>query len=104
MQLLAALKHPLAAGGIAARRVPAPGPRAGTAGPARHPACRWLGGLPAVLQARDDDTEDLRAWLAAVTAAVRPVGDLLAGEQGRLGRLLEAHLALAEWLAADAGE
>jgi ATP-dependent helicase/nuclease subunit B len=103
VQLLAALKHPLAAGGIERaefrRRVRAL-ERLALRG--IRPA-GGLAGLPAVLQARDDDTEDLRAWLAAVTAAVRPVGDLLAGEQGRLGRLLEAHLALAEWLAADAG-
>ena len=101
VQLLAALKHPLAAGGFERaefrRRVRAL-ERLALRG--IRPA-GGLHGLAAVLQA-GDAPEDLRAWLGAVATAARPFTDLMAGEQGRLGGLLEAHLALTEWLAADA--
>jgi ATP-dependent helicase/nuclease subunit B len=101
VQLLAALKHPLAAGGIERaefrRRVRAL-ERLALRG--IRPA-GGLNGVAAVLEA-GDAPEHLRTWLHGVATAARPLTDRLAGEPARMGGLLEAHLALAEWLAGDA--
>lgn len=100
VSLLAALKHPLAAGGLE---------RAEFRRQVRELERRTLrgirpaGGLPGLVAVLPtvDSPEDLRAWLATVVAAARPLGALLAGEACRLGDLLGTHLALAEWLATD---
>jgi ATP-dependent helicase/nuclease subunit B len=100
--LLAALKHPLAAGGLE---------RAEFRRQVRELELQALrgirpaGGLPglAAVLATADAPEALSIWLATIAAAARPLGELLAGEACRLGELLGAHLALAEWLARDAG-
>ncbi len=96
LALLAALKHPLAAGGIERvaflrrlRRLEhlvlrGPRPAAGFAG------------LRAALSAEDSE---LSAWLTQLEALAAPMASLLAGEAA-LGELLAEHVALAEALAA----
>ena len=102
VQLLAALKHPLAAGGIeraefrrrvrALERLALRGirPAGGLHGLGGRAAGRRRAGGPPRLARRPSQQRRDRST------------DLMAGEQGRLGGLLEAHLALTEWLAADA--
>jgi ATP-dependent helicase/nuclease subunit B len=95
--LLAALKHPLAAGGQSpavfrgrvrrlerlALRGPRPGP--GTAG---------------VLAALAEDPA-LLAWFGELARAVEPFADLLRDPEAPLVELLQAHANFAEWLAAS---
>ncbi len=98
LSLLAALKHPLAAGGLERgeflrrlrrlERLVLRGPR---------PAAGFAG-LRAALA--DQDAE-LDAWLAQLEALVAPQTALLATE-ARLGELLAGHVAIAEALAATA--
>ena len=99
--VLAALKHPFAAGGMdraefqrQVRQVER------TALRGIRPA-GGLAGVAAALRRTDADAA-LCDWLDGVVAAVRPLTLLLAGERAALGELLAAHLAAAEWLAADA--
>jgi len=110
--LLAALKHPLAAGGLApaafrarARRLeravlrgarPAPGLAgiaAALAARAANPDTRW----PQV----DDE---LIAWFEGVRQAAEPFETALGANRAELGDLLRLHLAVAEALAASADE
>ncbi len=100
IHILSTLKHPLAAGGIergAFRRLVRVLERHALRG--IRPA-GGLGGLAAAL-ATGDAPDDVRTWLDGIAAAARPLTDLLATGRARLGELLEAHLAWAEWLATD---
>ena len=107
--LLSALKHPLASGGIGQRefrrfaraleRGLLRGPRlAGgldgiiAALRAVEPGDRWEAPVPAL---------DLLAWLEDLRLAAEPFARLLAAGPAPLPDLLKAHLAFAEWLAAD---
>ena len=109
MTLLAALKHPLASGGMGQRdfrrRV-----RALERGLLRGP--RLAGGLDGWLAASASATprppgrrpcrRGAAAWLERLVEAARPFAVLAAQERPRSAPLLDAHLAFAEWLAADA--
>ncbi len=106
--LLAALKHPLAQGGLGRRefrrRVRAL-ERALLRGP------RVAGGLPGLLAALADRSEELwtapvpkaelTAWLAEIVAASEPARNLAAKREVDPVALLDAHLGFVEWLAAD---
>lgn len=93
--VLAALKHPLAAGGTAAplfrsrvrrlERQALRGPRPG--------------GIDGIIGRLKD--EDLRHWLAGVAAMARPLAEAMARDQAPLADLVRAHLAFAEALAGD---
>ena len=95
--LLAALKYPLAAGGetpAAFRRSVRAMERAILRGPRPAPGFRGLqaalkGGDPAVV-----------GWLDRLAAAAAPVVALMAQPEADLRELLQAHVGLAEWLAA----
>ena len=107
--LLAALKHPLASGGIG------PGPfrryvRALDRGLLRGPRLAGgLDGLVAALRGLDPDARwaapvppaELQPWLERLADAARPFAAVLAQAMAPLPAMLEAHLAFAEWLAAD---
>ncbi len=98
--LLAALKHPLAAGGLdpaafrgmtrrlelAVLRGPRPGP--------------GFGGLRAALGPGGRDHQ-LDGWLAKIERAARPLCELLASRGASLEDILKAHVAWAESLAAS---
>ncbi len=104
--LLAALKHPLAAGGFAPgvfRAMVRQLERAILHGP--RPA-RGLRGLRAAWQARSRAAEMpvLGRWLEAFEAAATPFAQALAAPTTTLDALLKAHLALAEFLAASDAE
>ena len=99
--LLALLKHPLAAGGLApaafrarARRLE----RACLRGPRPAPG---FAGLKRALRARARGQRDLTQWLDALARAARPLERVLARRRIDIARLAEAHLAFAEWLAGD---
>ncbi len=101
VQILAALKHPLAQGGLARgefRRQVRLLERLALRG------IRPAGGLAGLEGIVDSDpaAAPLRAWFTGLVAAAQPLSTLLAGGSARLGDLLAAHLAFAEWLAADA--
>ncbi|MFQ5783195.1 MAG: double-strand break repair protein AddB [Alphaproteobacteria bacterium] len=99
LALLAALKHPLAAGGVRAgvfrarvreleRRV-LRGPRPD----------QGFGGIARVL----DETKApaaLRRWFSGLAAAADAFATLIAAPDARLAALVRAHLGFAEWLAA----
>ena len=97
---LAALKHPLAQGGLAAGQFKArvrrlerkvlrgPRPAAGIAG--MMALCR--------------EDEELTGWLKRLDALTRPLAELMARPETPLTALLEAHLTLAEGLAATPDE
>ncbi|MCG8692849.1 MAG: double-strand break repair protein AddB, partial [Minwuiales bacterium] len=97
--LLAALKHPLAAGGMAPIRFRARvrelewrvlrGPR---------PAPGFAG-LRTALEAAEAP-EPLLDWLEGLAAAARPMMDLMAAGRADLADLLVAHVEFAEWLSA----
>lgn len=107
--LLAALKHPLASGGIG------PGPfrrhvRALERGLLRGPRLAGgLDGLVAALRELDPDARwpapvppaELLPWLEQLAAAARPFAAVLAQDTAPLPAMLQAHLAFAEWLATD---
>ncbi len=95
---LAMAKHPLCCGGMArrawlkqVRRLE----RRALRGPRPAPG---LAGMAAVLGAGDGE---LRAWLARLDAAVRPLATALAAAAASLPDLLAAHVRLAEELATD---
>jgi ATP-dependent helicase/nuclease subunit B len=108
--LLSALKHPLASGGMGQRdfrRYVRALERALLRGP------RLAGGLDALVAAlRNRDPhekwpapvapEALLAWLEGLAEAARPMAEILARPQAPFVELLQAHLAFAERLAADA--
>ena len=105
--LLAALKHPLASGGMAQgefRRHVRALERAALRGP--RPA-HWLEGLLDLLRSEDAlgpspvPHGDLAQWLARIVAAAAPFRALAAGAAAPLAELLRAHLQFAEALAAD---
>ncbi len=98
LPLLAALKHPLAAGGLAPalfreriRRLE----MAALRGPRPKPGAA---GLRAVLDAEDAELHDLVARLAA---AVEPLARAVAAPTTRLADLVAAHIAACEALAAS---
>ena len=95
--LLAALKHPLAAGGQAPtawrRRVRAM-EKAILRGPRPAPG---FDGLRAALEKGDGA---IRPWLEELEAAAAPFVALMARPTADLRKLLQAHVAFAEWLAA----
>ncbi len=101
--LLAALKHPLAAGGMAPIRFRARvrelewrvlrGPR---------PAPGFAG-LRTALEAANAP-ETLIDWMDRLAAAAAPLMDLMTAGQADLVDLLSAHIAFAEWLSATDAE
>jgi ATP-dependent helicase/nuclease subunit B len=104
--LLALLKHPLSAGGLAppefrrrARRLE----RACLRGPRQAPG---FVGLRAALGAAgpEPEAEGLDAWLATLEAACGPFVALVEAGAATLEALLAALLRLAEWLAASDAE
>ena len=102
VQILAALKHPFAAGGgerAEFRRRVRQVERAVLRG--IRPA-GGLAGVAAALRHKDEADAALCDWLDGVVAILQPLTQLLGGERAGLGGLLAAHLALAEKLAADA--
>ena len=104
LPLLAALKHPLATGGLApgvfrgrvralelaVLRGPRPGP--------------GFAGVAAALHATDKAPHDLCRWFDAIATLAAPFAELVAAKRVSLGELCAAHLAFAEGLAAGAGE
>lgn len=106
VQLLAALKHPLARGGLPAgglRRLARRLERWLLRGPRRGRGLAALrAGLAELLAAGRGDAVaigELDAWLLAFEQAATPL--LAAGADGGLKELVEAHVRLVEWLAAD---
>ncbi|MEK0082047.1 double-strand break repair protein AddB [Benzoatithermus flavus] len=108
--LLAALKHPLASGGMGQRdfrRYVRALERAILRGPR---LAGGLDGLMAALRERDPlkkwpapvPPEELLAWLERLAEDARPLVELLARPQAPFLELLRAHLGFAERLAADA--
>jgi ATP-dependent helicase/nuclease subunit B len=98
---LAALKHPLAAGGETPQRFRATVravERAILRGARPEPG---LDGLKGVLEARGET--QLAAWVGALAAAAAPVMEVLEVRTG-LPQILSAHTAFAEWLAASDSE
>jgi ATP-dependent helicase/nuclease subunit B len=98
LPLLAALKHPLAAGGLSpsAFRIRARAlERAALRGPRPAPG---FAGLIESLQGQD---AELAAWLAALAEAAAPFVQALARPQAGLAALLDAHVAFAEALVAS---
>ncbi len=100
--LLAALKHPLAAGGLSSgafkdrvRRLE----RAALRGPRPAPGFQ---GLRRVLD-ESEEGRALRPWLEALERQARPFLELIGRASVPLGRLIEGHLAFAEaWGASEA--
>ncbi|HVG88159.1 MAG TPA: double-strand break repair protein AddB, partial [Gaiellales bacterium] len=97
---LAALKHPLAAGGMVraefrerARRLD----RSALRGPRREGG---LAGLVGAL-AEVEGTAELRPWLDGIAAAALPLTSALETAELPLAEILARHLAFSEWLAAD---
>lgn len=96
VQLLSALKHPLVLGGLPAghlRRLARRLDRRVLRGPRRG---RGLASLEAALAAAGE--AEALTWFQGFKAAAEPLLD--AGEGG-LAAMVEAHVALVEWLAAD---
>lgn len=103
--LLAALKHPLAAAGRAPGAFRAVVRRLEAAllrGPRPAPGLDGLGRAAAHLVA--DDAGALRAALAGLEALVAPFARLMEASEVDVAALIEAHVALAEALAATADE
>ena len=96
--LLAALKHPLAAGGTASaafRRAVRAMERAILRGPRPAPG---FGGLRAALT---DGDPAIGRWLEGLAAAAAPFAALMAQPRATLGALVRAQVGFAEWLAAS---
>ena len=99
--LLAALKHPLAAGGMAPgawRRSVRALERAILRGP--RPAAGFAG-LRAALNGGDPA---IGRWLARLEKAASPFAAVMEGPNAALGNLVQAHVGFAEWLAASDDE
>ena len=95
--LLAALKHPLAAGGTASaafRRAVRAMERVVLRGPRPAPG---FAGLRAALA---DGDPAIGRWLEPLAAAAAPFAALMAQPRATLGELVRAHVGFAEWLAA----
>ncbi|MDA0230529.1 MAG: double-strand break repair protein AddB [Proteobacteria bacterium] len=100
---LAALKHPLAAGGEAPedfRRMLRAVERAVLRGARPETG---LDGLRHALQAAGEEQEQAADWLGAIAAAALPFTQLMA-ERVALKQIVQAHVGFAEWLAASAAE
>jgi ATP-dependent helicase/nuclease subunit B len=98
---LAALKHPLAAGGIEPeffRRMTRTVERAVLRGARPEPG---LDGLGRSLRAASE--EKAADWLAAIEAAAAPLTQLI-DARAALQEIVRRHIAFAEWLAASAAE
>ena len=94
--LLAALKHPLAAGGMAPgewRRAVRAMERAVLRGPRPAPGFAGIGAALA------EDDAAIARWLDPLEAAARPFAALMAQPDAALGDLVRAHVGFAEWLA-----
>jgi len=99
--LLAALKHPLATGGLAPGAFRAQvrmledailrGPRPGSG----------FHGVAHALSNAKKASDDLRRWFGGVATLAAPLANLVDGERVSLGELAAAHLAFAEGLAAS---
>lgn len=101
MPLLAALKHPLAACGVAPERLRDSVRRLEMAvlrGPRPAPG---FAGLAAAIDPR---AGDLHALLARLQTALSPLLEALASENASITALVAAHVGAAEALAADGGE
>ena len=99
--LLAALKHPFAAGGMAPaawRRSVRAMERAILRGPRPAPG---FGGLRAALKGGDPAID---LWLARLEKGAAPFTALMAGPGAALSELLQAHVGFSEWLAATDDE
>jgi ATP-dependent helicase/nuclease subunit B len=99
--LLAALKHPLAAGGGARddfRRSVRRLERKVLHGP--RPAPGFAGIKAALHDRQDKDSEALSRWLDRLAARAEPLAALLRAPSVPLPDMLAAHVAFAEWLAA----
>lgn len=99
--LLALLKHPLAAGGLATAAFRAQARRleqVALRGPRPAPG---FGGLERVLADSDRADTDLVNWLESLAAAAAPLAHALCRETIRITDLVEAHITFAEHLAAD---
>ena len=99
--LLAALKHPLAAGGMtpsAWRRAVRAMERAVLRGPRPAPG---FGGIGAALKEGD---AAIARWLDPLEGAARPFAALLAQPGAALGDLVRAHVGFADWLATSDDE
>ena len=106
--LLAALKHPLAAGGVPPGRfrfrvrqleelvLRGPRPASGFAGLRQAVAAHAVDGDPAATRARV-----ALAWLDPLAAAAEPLVQAMARPRAALPALLTAHIALAEALSGD---
>ena len=95
--LLAALKHPLAAGGMAPaawRRSVRAMERAILRGPRPAPG---FGGLRAALKGGDPAID---RWLARLEKGAGPFAALMAQPGAALGELVQTHVSFSEWLAA----
>ncbi len=114
--LLAALKHPFAAGGEApvkfrqtvrrleTARLRGPRPAPGIAGlraALADAAAPQQTGEAGQTDARQRTAAALDAWLARLEAALEPFAAAMAQPAQPLGTLLRAHIAFAEWLAAS---
>lgn len=102
VRMLAALKHPLAAGGEAPAQFRAQVralERAVLRGPRPAPG---LDGLRAALAAlnNEDDRAALGAWLDRIELLARPFIDAMAAPETSFATLIDSHLALAEAMAA----
>ncbi|MBI4185098.1 MAG: double-strand break repair protein AddB [Proteobacteria bacterium] len=103
LALLAALKHPFAAGGMepgAFRAMVRRLERAILRGPRPAPG---FAGLAAALDGLADGKEAaaLKVWLAGIEAAAAGLGEAVRRPVAPLGELVRAHVAFAEALAAD---
>ena len=99
--LLAALKHPLAAGGMtqaAWRRAVRAMERAILRGPRPAPGFE---GLAAALKEGD---AAIGRWLARLETGAASFATLMAGPEAPLSDLVQAHVSFAEWLAASDDE
>lgn len=100
IDLLAAFKHPLAAGGeepVAFRSQVRTLELAALRGPRPAPG---LGGIATALERADVDTE-FRAWFAKLVKLFAPFEEAMAAPEKTLPELVAAHSTLAEALAAD---
>lgn len=99
--LLAALKHPLAAGGMAPaafRRAVRGLERAALRGPRPNP------GIDGLRSALGEGGEGLRPWLAHLEEGFAPFAAAMSAGSASLRDLLTAHVGFAEWLAATGEE
>ena len=100
--LLALLKHPLASGGNSPaefRTMARQLERAVLRGPRPAPG---FGGLRRALSAQKNTRKDIQTWLDRLAAIAKPLTDALRRRQIPITDLVEAHVAFAEQLAADA--